>query len=202
MTEGPFHRVLVRVQSQSALGRRGWLTPWQRVMLGAQLALIAGLTAAKALLPTELGHDWQMPLTASEKQMFHGASVYRRACAMCHDVTGLGRPGLGTPLVASPWLKRCQDEELSAILLHGVMGPIPGTYSRHPVMPGMASWLTDPEIADVATYVLKMWGQRSRAIAAETVRSVRRSHPGRVTPWTLEEWSKRMSFLPKISQAP
>lgn len=202
MKGGAFHRVFSRVQSPSALGGRGWLTPWQRVMLAAQLALVAGLTAAKALLPTEVSHDWRMPLTASEKQRFHGASVYRRACAMCHDVTGLGRPGLGTPLVASPWLQRCQEEELSAILLHGVMGPIPGTYSRHPVMPGMASWLTDSEIADVATYVLNTWGQRSRAISPETVRGVRRSHPGRMTPWTLEELSKRMTFLPKISQAP
>jgi mono/diheme cytochrome c family protein len=167
-----------------------------RGMLAAHLVLAAGLTAANALAPRNLVHDLFPVMTTSERQMMQGAAVYRRACSMCHEPAGLGLPGLGTPLVGSPWLQGCREVDFAAILVHGVSGPIPGTFIRHPIMPGLGTWLNDREIADVATFVLRTWGQRPLQVNDVTIRQIRKANPGRLTPWTLDELSRRTPTKP------
>lgn len=172
--------------------------PW--LLLGGHVVFAAGLTIASALAPQEKPLD--PVLMATSDGLAHGATVYRRACVMCHDASGLGKPRLGTPLVGAPWLKTCRSEHLAAILLHGVTGPIPGTHSSHPIMPGLGSWLDDHEIADVATFVLRTWGERPSRVSELTVQAIRQANPGRMSPWTMEEMTTRDPTKPKPAPIP
>lgn len=172
--------------------------PW--LLLIGHLGVAAGLTLASALAPQEKALD--PVLMATSDGLAHGATVYRRACVMCHDASGLGKPRLGTPLVGAPWLKTCRSEHLAAILLHGVTGPIPGTHSSHPIMPGLGSWLDDHEIADVATFVLRTWGERPARVSELTVQAIRQANPGRMSPWTMEEMTTRDPTKPKPAPIP
>lgn len=129
--------------------------------------------------------------SSRSEYLTQGGLIYRRSCQMCHGEGGLGKSALGPALLESIWLRTCSAEQISAVLLYGVMGPLPGTQARHPIMPGFGNWLSDAEVADVATYTVQIWGRRHLPVSPQLVASIRAEHGKSQKPWTLDELQKR-----------
>lgn len=86
-----------------------------------------------------------------------GPAVYAQSCAGCHGANGQGTPGVFPPLAKSDYVS--DDKKLIHALLYGLQGPI--TVDGKPyngMMPAWKGQLTDADIAAVATYVRKSWG--------------------------------------------
>jgi ubiquinol-cytochrome c reductase cytochrome b subunit len=86
-----------------------------------------------------------------------GAAIYAQSCAGCHGAAGQGTPGVFPPLAKSEYV--ADDKKLIHALLYGLQGAVTvegKTYNG--MMPAWKGQLTDPDIAAVATYVRKSWG--------------------------------------------
>ncbi len=101
-----------------------------------------------------------------------GAQVYAVSCGACHQADGEGLAGLAPPLADSEWLLRPQ-EELAAIALYGVSGPIQVRGEDWDMtMPGWAQ-LSDEELADVLSYVTAEWAPEPQHFLPELLAKVR-----------------------------
>ena len=160
-----------------------------RVLLGLGVMLLIS-----ARMPSPL------PVVPGGSPLIEGRIIYQRACAMCHDRTGMGRLPLGPRLVDAPWLQSCRPDQVAAIILDGVQGPIPGTHAPYPVMPALKTWLTDQQIADVSTYVLQTWGHRNASVGEGEVTAWRERQPERQVPWSLDDLTLASRSMPRPRQ--
>lgn len=116
-----------------------------------------------------------------------GRRLYTQQCVACHGADGRGQPGVFPPLAGADWVLGANaDQRLSAILLHGLSGPITvrgNDYNGN--MPAFPQW-RDEQIAAVLTYVRTNpdWGQTGEPITPETVGEVRAATSGRSTAWS------------------
>ena len=60
---------------------------------------------------------------ASSGAAVDGGQIFAAKCSACHQVSGLGLPGVFPPLVGSEWVLG-SDKVLVQIPLHGISGPI------------------------------------------------------------------------------
>jgi len=105
-----------------------------------------------------------------------GKRLFTANCVACHQATGLGVAGQFPPLVGSEWVLtegEHGDNQLVAILLHGLQGPIQvkgSTYNG-----AMPAWkqLKDDQIAAILTYIRSEWGNNETAITAAQVAKIR-----------------------------
>ena len=127
------------------------------------------------------------PLTPEEQNHFDmGRALFAVTCATCHQVTGLGRPGLAPPLADSEWVIG-SDERLARIVLHGAEGPISAAGATFDAsMPSWAS-LNDDQIAAILTFIRRSWENTASPVSAATVAAVRTGAAGRQRPWTAPE---------------
>lgn len=108
-------------------------------------------------------------------------------CVTCHQENGEGVPGTYPPLAGSE-IVNGPPEQLAAILLHGLNGPLHvrgATYNGE--MPEWGSKLKDEQIAAVLTYVRASFGNHAPPVSAELVRQVRQATSSRTRPWTEAE---------------
>lgn len=120
-------------------------------------------------------------------QQVDGAKIYAATCAACHQPNGLGTPGQFPPLAGSEWVTG-SEERLVRIILHGLVGEIEvegETFTG--AMPTWGPTFKDEELAAVATYVRRSWGNTAPPVARVTVTRVRLAHLGRRAPWTAKE---------------
>jgi mono/diheme cytochrome c family protein len=116
-----------------------------------------------------------------------GAKIFSVTCAACHLATGLGMEGKIPPLAGSEWVLG-DEGRLLRIILHGLTGEVEvqgETFSG--AMPTWGGAFTDAQIASVASYVRRSWGNRAPPITTETVAKVRAQTVARKTPWTVKE---------------
>ena len=126
------------------------------------------------------------PLTDIERAWFErGAEVYAVVCATCHQAHGGGEPGKAPTLRGSEWALG-DPARFTKILLHGLGGPIiidgelwDQEMPRFEVTPG--------DLAAVATFVRRSWGNGAEPIGPDLVEEVRRETAGRTQPFTVKE---------------
>ncbi len=112
-------------------------------------------------------------------RLFHQAT----ACVSCHQATGLGLPGAYPPLAGSEWVNGPEDRVVS-IVLYGLQGQVhvKGMVFSAAAMPAFGpsgfNWSND-QIAAVLSYVRQEWGNKSPAISADTVASIRQKDGNR-----------------------
>ncbi len=119
-----------------------------------------------------------------------GARIYSATCQACHQANGLGLPNQFPPLVGSEWVLGNEDRFVM-IILHGVVGEIEvegETFNG--AMPTWGPTFKDEELAAVASYVRKSWGNKASSITTATVTRVRIAHASRTKPWTVSELMK------------
>lgn len=112
-----------------------------------------------------------------------GADEYA-VCATCHQQNGEGLANAYPPLAGSEYVTG-EPARLVAIILHGLQGPITVKGAQYnALMPGLASQLSNEQIAAIATYERSSWGNSASTITPEQVAAVRAANDGRTTPWT------------------
>ncbi len=113
-----------------------------------------------------------------------GGSVYQSKCAVCHQATGKGIPGVYPSLVGSE-IATGDPSKPIMIVLHGFQGVIErGGQQYNGVMQAWKNDLTDQQIADVLTFVRSSWGNAADAIDAATVKKIREASTKRLTALT------------------
>ncbi len=116
-----------------------------------------------------------------------GKRLYVANCASCHQVTGLGQPGVYPPLDGSHFVNG-PSSRLVAIVLNGVTGPlkVDNTVFNNN-MPAWKGLLKDEQIAQILTYVRQEWSNRSAPISPESVAAQRAKWTTRADPLTEPE---------------
>lgn len=107
-----------------------------------------------------------------------GARLYLQKCSYCHGRDGRARGTFVPPLAGSSSLLADTPASVINIILNGagrvVADGVPDSYR----MPPFRVTLSDQEIADIATFVRKSWGNTGGAVTAEEVRDLRdRTNP-------------------------
>ena len=101
-----------------------------------------------------------------------GAQVYANNCAACHQMEGRGLDDIFPPLRGNPLVTAGTPEEHIKVLLHGLSNkPINGV-SYAASMPGMG-FLSDSDLAAVATYTATAWGNTGPMIVPAQVAAAR-----------------------------
>lgn len=116
-----------------------------------------------------------------------GKRVFVANCASCHQVTGLGQPGVYPPLAGSEYVNGPANR-LAAILLNGITGPIKvsGVVYNN-TMPTWKGLLKDEQIAVVLTYVRQEWGNKGGPVHPEGIAAKRAAFVTRAIPMTEAE---------------
>jgi mono/diheme cytochrome c family protein len=119
----------------------------------------------------------------SKQNTLDGAAIFAGNCAVCHQTTGKGLPGVFPPLAGSS-LVGGRDATLVQILLHGVQGTLTvnGT-TFNSAMPAFGSQLSDAQIAAVLTYIRSQWGNKAAAVNPTFVSAQRAATAARSGPW-------------------
>lgn len=148
----------------------------------------ARAAAAAFAWPGRPGYEeWEIrPLDVAEQELFRrGAVIYGQVCSSCHQASGLGDPGQAPPLRGQR-IPLGDPGRFAALLLHGLSGPLQVAGEHWDgQMPALA--MEDEDIAAVATYVRRAWGQGADPIRPDLVRRVREGTSDRRLPWSIEE---------------
>jgi mono/diheme cytochrome c family protein len=116
----------------------------------------------------------QTPASPQSGAMQRGAAIYSYACTACHLEGGIGQPGYFPPLKNDAMVQQSDPTGLVHLILAGSRI---GTSASSPsplTMPSFAWKLSDPEVADVVTYIRNSWGNAAGPVAAEQVRQLRK----------------------------
>ncbi len=126
------------------------------------------------------------------KKLFNNA-----ACNTCHQVTGLGQPGVYPPLAGSEWVQG-SEERVIRIVLYGLQGKVTvkgADFNTGVQMPSFGkvagsgfNW-SDDKIAAVLSYVRQEWGNTAGPITTEQVTAIHQKE-GDHKAWTSDELMK------------
>ncbi len=122
--------------------------------------------------PQRDGAPWQyQAVTAGQDTP--GAHTYATRCASCHGLDGKGQPEWIPPLAGATSALAKESASAINITLNGsqrvVAAGVPDAYR----MPAFREQLSDPEIAQVLTYMRSTWGNNGGAVDAKAVRELR-----------------------------
>lgn len=130
------------------------------LLLLAALALIAG-----GMLPAA-AHGASFDAT-------DGAKLFAARCAVCHQASGEGIPGVFPPLKGSGVVLASDPTQQIRVLLAGIQGAtVAGTVYSSP-MPPFGITLSDREVADIIDYERTSWGNHAPLATAREVAAVR-----------------------------
>ena len=101
-----------------------------------------------------------------------GAATYLRQCASCHGVDGRG-VGETPALAGNPAVLDADPVSLIRVVLNGTATSNDPAVQKAPGMPQFRSWLKDPEIADVVSFIRSAWGNRVGATTTARVGELR-----------------------------
>jgi len=120
-----------------------------------------------------------------------GKALFSANCVTCHQATGLGVPGQYPPLAGSEVELGDATNQLIAIVLKGLQGPV--VVTGKPFNNAMQAWegqYTDSQLAAILTYVRSDWGNNAPPITADMVKQIRAEFKDRKEQWTWPEVQK------------
>ncbi|HAV13073.1 MAG TPA: cytochrome C [Opitutae bacterium] len=129
-----------------------------------------------------------------------GQKVFAQQCAVCHQASGAGVPGVYPPMVGSSWVTE-HPEVLARILINGLNGPIEvkgNTYNGN--MPAFGPGglnLSDKDLAGVMTYIRQEWGNEASDMTVAMVTDYQAAYASRSTPWTAPELKEGLGPVPE-----
>lgn len=132
-----------------------------------------------------------------------GRNLFGAYCAVCHQATGLGSPGIAPPLAGSEWPLAPGPNRVIRIVLNGLGGPIEVKGQQYtfpsPMLP-FRDALKDEDVAAVLTYVRgsKDWGHKASAVDPAQVKAIRDATADKGGPWAPDELLK----IPDAEAAP
>jgi mono/diheme cytochrome c family protein len=107
-----------------------------------------------------------------KESMERGKKVFDQYCMPCHMQDGTGVPRLNPPLVKTSYVLG-DKKTIIEIVLKGfdAQVEIDGEYYQNAMAPH--DFLTDEQIADVATYVRNSFGNKASVVVPSDVKAVR-----------------------------
>ncbi len=107
-----------------------------------------------------------------KESMERGKKVYDQYCMACHMQDGTGVPRLNPPLVKTSYVLG-DKKTIIEIVIKGfdAQVEIEGEYYQNAMAPH--DFLTDEQIADVATYVRNSFGNKASVVVPSDVKAVR-----------------------------
>lgn len=111
-----------------------------------------------------------------EIQIERGKGVFMQTCFVCHQMEGQGIPGQIPPLAKADYLMADKERSIR-IVLQGMTGEVEVNGKKYNGVMTPLNNLSDPEIANVLTYVRNSFGNSGDAVSAGEVRRVRSELP-------------------------
>lgn len=99
-------------------------------------------------------------------------TIYNTYCAPCHQQDGEGSPPRYPPLAGSEWVTG-DPQRLISVILNGLEGPIDVRGERYDNPMPQHRFLSDADVARVATYIRTNFGNEAGPVTADEVASVR-----------------------------
>lgn len=105
-----------------------------------------------------------------------GRALYNDKCAMCHEVSGKGIPGTFPPLAGNPHVMVKDPSTIVREILDGMPQTDITVKGRNygGGMPAWGNWLSDAEVAAIATYVRNAWGNHAPSVTEAQVARLRK----------------------------
>ncbi|NDV99921.1 cytochrome c [Salipiger sp. PrR002] len=121
----------------------------------------------------DAGRETAEMLISADPEMPLGARLYTDNCIGCHFATGKGAPGIFPELQDNHLVTGSETKPLISVILNGA--EVPGTAKRPMTlrMQGYADRMSDDEVAELATWLRKAWGNDAGAVSASDVAAVR-----------------------------
>lgn len=117
-------------------------------------------------------HAAEASSVSLEDRIANGKKLYATHCSACHQGEGQGLKGAFPPLAASDNLAE-GPEQLIHNVLYGLSGPITvNGVEYNSVMPAL-TYLSDSEVADIATFVMNSWDNPGGEVQAAEVAAAR-----------------------------
>ncbi len=135
---------------------------------------------------------------APDDPMEIGRKVYRN-CAACHQASGQGAAGQYPSLIGST-IATGGGARLVKIILKGAQGPWQAASGNYNGVMQPWAQLKDEQVAAVATYVRKSWGNDASEITPDHVAAIRTSVGDRKESWTYEELAAQPDELPAVGE--
>jgi len=162
------------------------------ILFAVAAAGCIAIASTTAFLPTTLAHPARpsFPRSRAHVTQDTATKLYAINCAPCHQLSGLGLGDTIPPLAGSEWVTG-SETRLLRVMLGGLTGEVEvqGEMFKG-AMPGWGPILDDGQIAAVATYIRKSWGNKAPPVGVAIVAQIRRASADRKTPWTAEELRK------------
>ncbi|MGJ8691420.1 MAG: PVC-type heme-binding CxxCH protein [Thalassotalea sp.] len=124
-------------------------------------------------------------------QIKHGKTLFngQAGCFGCHGADGEGNQFV-PPLNNSHWVTG-SEKRLTAILLHGLAGPIKVNgklYETPMTMPGLAnnSAFTDADLAAIASYIRTEWDNNAAPVTTKTITLMREKTQQQQSTYTVD----------------
>ena len=137
--------------------------------------------------PDDMSNDEKKRITSGETQYF-------ASCITCHGADGKGIAIAGSEMMLAPSLVESarvkgDPEQLIAVLLHGLMGPIDGkSYQAGFMAPAHALGITrEDRLSELITYLRFVHGDGASSVSHDEVKNVKKRYGDRKMPWTDEE---------------
>ena len=135
------------------------------------LGLLAGLSLTAGYAQTKKPATTSTAAVSAAAAKPAGQAIYEQYCLACHQANGSGVPNLNPPLRGTDWVLG-NKTRLINVLLKGLQGQeIEGEIYDN-AMPAH-DFLSDPQIADVLTYIRSNFGNKADAVKADEVKAVR-----------------------------
>jgi mono/diheme cytochrome c family protein len=157
----------------------GLLIYWGSVFMANNAGGFAEVVYNPYHSPEEV--DAANPQDPGAKMRAEGRKVFQNTCALCHQLTGLGKEGTYPPLAGSEWVLAPGGNRIVRIVLRGLSGPITVKGQQfNGAMPPFGDNFNDDQIAAVLTYIRSQsdWGNKAGPIAPALVKTARaEKHP-------------------------
>lgn len=109
----------------------------------------------------------------TEEALSAGEEIYNTYCASCHQKDGEGAPSRYPPLAGAEWVTG-DKKRLVSVIVNGLEGPIEVRGERYDNAMPQHDFLSDQEVAQVATYIRQNFGNNASALRSGEVAEIRR----------------------------
>lgn len=169
------HETMARMHGEDRArmaARHRQMAQWHENMMGESSEKSSRTRRDTAQVPNEGGRS--------------GGTLFARQCASCHGQSGEGISGAFPPLAGSDWVTG-DVSTLGRIVLHGLQGPIEVSGQRYDgVMPAFGERLSDPELAELLTFLRTSMNENSSPVTVEEIGEIRDAYANRRRAWTAE----------------
>jgi mono/diheme cytochrome c family protein len=149
-----------------------FMTPSDRAAIAVYLkSLSPVIDAGRA---TFAASDATLDEIMAGKQTSPGGRVFMDSCAACHRLSGAGAGRTLPQLAGNAAVLAQYPDSLIRVILNGARLPATGDAPSRTAMPPFGWRYDDQQVAALATYVRRAWGNSASPVTAAQVKAVRR----------------------------